>query len=272
MDDFRNIKLIISYKGTSYHGWQKQLGRDTIQEIIENTYQSIFGHKINLIGSGRTDSGVHALNQTANFKTNLSVDAFNIGQALNSKLPKDIRIRTSNEVDSDFHARFDAKGKTYVYCIYNDRVANPLIDDYCYKVDYMLNILEMEKAAEQFKGEHDFSGFTASGSSAKTTIRTIYDIRLMHRHNLLALMVTGNGFLYKMVRNMAGTLIDVGRGRIEADRISEIIQSKDRESVGHTAKSKGLSLLNVYYNDSEMNAFLNAMNNEKTLDTLMSLI
>ncbi|MDP3386114.1 MAG: tRNA pseudouridine(38-40) synthase TruA, partial [Eubacteriales bacterium] len=256
MDDYKNIRLKISYKGTSYHGWQKQLGRNTIQETIESTFQSIFGQKINLIGSGRTDSGVHAFNQTANFKTGLSVSAIKIGQALNSMLPKDIRIKASEEVDSEFHSRFDTVGKTYIYCMYNDRVANPLIDDYCYKVAYNLDILEMKKAAEQFKGEHDFSAFTASGSSAKTTIRNIYDIRLMHHHHLLVLIITGNGFLYKMVRNIAGTLIDVGRGRIEADRIGGIIHLKDRESVGHTAKSKGLSLLDVYYDNSEMNAFL----------------
>ncbi|MBV1756532.1 MAG: tRNA pseudouridine(38-40) synthase TruA [Dethiosulfatibacter sp.] len=272
MDDYKNIRLKISYKGTCYHGWQKQLGKNTIQETIENTFQSIFGQKINLIGSGRTDSGVHAFNQTANFKTDLSVNAFKIGQALNSKLPKDIRIKTSDEVDMGFHSRFNAIGKTYIYCIYNNRTANPLIDDYSYKVVYKLDIAAMQKAAEQFKGEHDFSGFTASGSSAKTTVRNIYDIRLMHHHHFLVLMVTGNGFLYKMVRNIAGTLIDVGRGRISADSIGEIILSQDRDAVGHTAKSQGLSLLDVYYDNIDMNAFLNTMNNEKSLDTIVSLL
>lgn len=272
MDDYKNIRLKISYKGTCYHGWQKQLGRNTIQETIEDTFQSLFEQSINLIGSGRTDSGVHAFNQTANFKTDLPVDAFRIGQALNSKLPKDIRIKESQEVDFGFHSRFDAIGKTYIYSIYNSRTANPLIDDYCYKVAYKLDIREMIRAAEQFKGEHDFSAFTASGSSAKTTIRNIYDIRLMHHHHLLVLMVTGNGFLYKMVRNIAGTLIDVGRGRIAADSIGEMIRFQDRDAVGHTAKSQGLSLLDVYYDNIDMNAFLNTMNNEKSLDTIVSLL
>jgi len=248
------------------------LGRETIQETIEKTFQSIFGKKIHLIGSGRTDSGVHAFNQTANFKTDLSVNAFKIGQALNSMLPKDIRIKASEEVDLDFHSRFNAIGKTYIYCIYNNRIANPLINDYCYKVAYKLDTSAMQKAASQFKGEHDFSGFTASGSSAKTTIRNIYDIRLMCHHYLLILIVTGNGFLYKMVRNIAGTLVDVGRGRLASDNIGEIILSQDRDTVGHTAKSQGLSLLDVYYDSNDMNAFLNILNSEKSLDTLVSLL
>lgn len=260
--------MTIAYKGTDYSGWQVQPKLKTVQGVVKETFKSMFKSEIRLMGSGRTDAGVHALGQVANFKSEISIPPEKLLLALNSNLPRDIRIKDCCIMDDDFHSRFSAVGKTYLYYIYNSRIGSPFLKDYSYLIPYRLDFDKMVKAAGGFKGEHDFFGFMSTGSPVKDTVRTIYDIKLQQQNELIAMEVTGNGFLYNMVRIIAGTLIDVGRGKIPAEDIGEIIDTKDRSRAGHTAKAKGLFLKKVYYNEEE----ILMCRSKKTLDTLGSLL
>lgn len=243
----RNIKLILEYDGTNYSGWQKQPDAKSIQETLENAILKITGEKVNLIGSGRTDSRVHALGQVANFKTNSKIPGNRFVKALNSMLPSDIAVRESMEVDDDFHARFNAIGKEYKYLIYNNKVRSPLKRNYSYFVDYDLDIEKMREALDLFLGTHDFRGFMSSGSSIKTTVRTISNIEFIKKEDIIELSIMGNGFLYNMVRIIVGTLVDIGIGKIDITDISDIIESCDRNKAGHTAPPEGLYLSKVFY-------------------------
>jgi len=243
----RNIKLIIEYDGTNYYGWQKQLHQKTIQETIENSIERITGEKVNIYGSGRTDRGVHATGQVANFFTESRIPSEKFKYAINSVLPKDIIISHSEEVDSTFHSRYSAKGKEYKYLIYNRETPSPILRNYAYYVPYELNFELMQEAAKDFIGTHDFAAFMSSGSSVKDTVRTIYDINLTRNNELIQLRVRGNGFLYNMVRIIVGTLVDIGIGKINSSCIPEILSSRDRQRAGHTAPPQGLYLEKVYY-------------------------
>ncbi len=242
-----NIKLVIQYDGTNYCGWQKQKNGISIQEEIEKAIFIVTGEKVNLIGAGRTDKGVHAQGQVANFLTSSSIPADKFKYALNSKLPEDIKVIESELVDDSFHSRYDALGKKYTYIIYNRRILNPLYRNYSYHVPYKLNFHYMEEAAKYFLGTHDFSAFMASNSSVKSTIRTIYNIDLKKDKDLICISIKGNGFLYNMVRIIVGTLVEVGSGKLNPNSIPNIIESKDRKKAGHTAPAKGLYLDEVYY-------------------------
>ena len=243
----RNIKIIVKYLGKDYHGWQKQIGEKTIQGEIEKAAKKIFDQKIYLIGSGRTDAGVHALGQTANFILNHSIPENKILYALNSRLPRDIRVVDSKEVPMCFHSRYNSLGKTYEYRIYNNRIIDPFIKDTTYFIPFKLDIEKMNRAKEYFKGEHDFKAFMSSGSSAKSTVRKIYRIKINESNKIIKLSITGNGFLYNMVRIIAGTLIEVGRGKIEENKLIDIIEGRNRKLAGKTAKAEGLFLKKVYY-------------------------
>ncbi|HPD00978.1 MAG TPA: tRNA pseudouridine(38-40) synthase TruA [Acetivibrio sp.] len=243
----RNIKLTIEYDGTNYHGWQTQNNARTVQDVIEKAIEGLTGEKVALIGSSRTDYGVHALGQVANFATNSTIPGDRFCYALNRILPEDIVIRESCEVGLDFHARFQAKGKKYRYIIYNSRFPSAILRNRAYHVSYNLDIDEMKKAALSFLGTHDFSTFKASGSSVKTSVRTITSVSLEKNGDVLEFEICGNGFLYNMVRIIVGTLVDVGMGRIKADDISDIINGKDRKKAGRTAPAHGLYLVEVYY-------------------------
>ncbi|HHZ02997.1 MAG TPA: tRNA pseudouridine(38-40) synthase TruA [Tissierellia bacterium] len=243
----RNIKLIIAYDGTDYYGWQTQLNRPTIQETIEGAIEVITREKVDLIGSGRTDSGVHALGQVANFKATTKIPEEKIKIALNANLPPDIRILESKDVSMDFNSRFDALDKTYMYQIYNDRVGNPFYTRYSYFVPKNLNLKEMEEALKLIVGTHDFKAFMASGSSVKTTVRTVYEANLIKENNLIKIYIRGNGFLYNMVRIIAGTIIDIGKGLKDISCIEKALTEKDRTLLGQTAPAKGLFLMCVNY-------------------------
>lgn len=245
----RNIKLTIAYDGTSYHGWQTQLNKPTIQETIENAISVITGQKIDLIGSGRTDRGVHALGQVANFIADTNIEQHKIKIALNANLPASIRIVESLDVPMEFHSRFDAHKKTYMYQIYNSRVSSPFYCNYSYFVPSILDFRIMEEASKLLLGTHDFKGFMASGSDVKTTVRTIYDVKLTKNDGFIRLYITGNGFLYNMVRIIAGTLVDIGKGSRDKGCIEKAIKTCDRTMLGHTAKPEGLFLKEVCYND-----------------------
>ena len=243
----RNIKLIIEYDGTEYHGWQRQPELATIQEEVEKAIYQVTKEKVEVIGSSRTDAGVHAKGFVANFKTESRVPSNKFNEALNIKLPDDISIIKSEEVNAEFHSRFDAKGKTYEYVLLNRRAQGALMRGYNYHVKFDLNFEEMIKACEYFKGTHDFIGFKSQGGSAKTTTRTIYDLKLEKIEDFIKISITGDGFLYNMVRIIVGTLIDVGRGRIRSSEIEELILKKDRNLAGPCVPARGLVLKEVYY-------------------------
>ncbi len=243
----RNIKLIIEYDGTNYNGWQSQMNGTAIQDIVEGALFQLTGEKVKLTGSGRTDSGVHAYGQVANFFSTSSIPAEKFSFALNTILPKDIIIKKSREVGSEFHARFSAKGKKYRYLIYNSTHPSALLRNRTFHVFYNLNIAAMKEASSDFIGTYNFEGFMAKGSQVKNTVRTIRETSLVKRDEIIQIEITGDGFLYNMVRIIVGTLIDVGIGRIKTQDISNIIRSCDRKLAGRTAPPQGLYLVEVYY-------------------------
>ncbi|EGT3955298.1 tRNA pseudouridine(38-40) synthase TruA [Clostridioides difficile] len=242
----RNIKIKIQYNGKNYCGWQKQPDSLGIQGTIERAIYDITKEETSLIGSGRTDSGVHAIGQIANFKINSGISIENIPTALNAKLPKDISVIEACEVNDDFHSRYSAKGKTYKYLVYNSKFRNPILSEISYQVKYELDFDKMCSEAKSLLGTHDFKGFMSSGSSVKDTVRTIYDIDISKKDDLITFEISGNGFLYNMVRIIIGTLVDMGRGRIN-EPFLDIIQSKTRSRCGHTAPAQGLFLKKVHY-------------------------
>lgn len=243
----RNIKLIIEYDGTDYHGWQIQKNAKTVQGVLVNAIERLTREEITLNGSGRTDSKVHAYGQVANFKTNSNIPAEKFAHALNRILPEDIVVKKSEEVDMDFHARFNAQAKTYRYLIYNSKMPSPLLRNRAWYVSYPLNFEDMKRAADFFIGTHDFSAFRASGSDVECSIRTISRIFLDKNDDIISLEVTSSGFLYNMMRIITGTLVDVARGKIKYEDIKGIIEGGNRKKAGQTAPPEGLYLVEVYY-------------------------
>ncbi|MGE5631136.1 MAG: tRNA pseudouridine(38-40) synthase TruA [Caulobacteraceae bacterium] len=245
----RNIKLIIEYDGTNYSGWQVQENAPSIQAEIEKAVNRITGEKIRITGAGRTDAGVHARGQVANFNTNSTIPGDRFSYALNSILPRDIAIRGSCEVPDDFHARYSAKGKKYNYLLLNSKYPSALLRNYAYHINYCerLDIDRLKRASDYFVGTHDFFGFMSTGSSVSDTVRTIDEISILEENELIRLVFRGNGFLYNMVRIITGTLLDAGIGKIPVDDLPEIIASKDRSRAGITAPPCGLCLEEVYY-------------------------
>lgn len=228
-------------------GWQKQPNKLNIQGEIEQAISSLTGEEIDLIGSGRTDAGVHALGQVANFKTNSKIPIEKMAVAINSKLKKSIIIKDAEEVEERFHSRYNAKNKTYRYIINNSEYGSAIYRDLEYHFPIKLDVEKMKRAAKYFEGEHDFSGFKASGTSAKNSVRTIYKAEVKENGERILIELTGNGFLYNMVRIISGTLLEVGLGKIEADNIPDIIESKNRQNAGKTLPAHGLYLVEVKY-------------------------
>lgn len=242
----RNIKLTIQYNGKRYCGWQKQNNSLGVEGNIEQAIKDITNESVKINGSGRTDAGVHALGQVANFNTNSNIPIEKIPKALNSKLPKDIVIINAEEVDLGFHSRYLSKGKRYRYIIYNSQYKSPIYSDISYFVKYDLDFEKMKKEAKSLVGTYDFKGFMSPGSSVKNTVRTIYDVEISRQEELIVIEIEGNGFLYNMVRIIVGTLVDIARGRIDKSMLS-IIESKLRSEAGHTAPAHGLFLKKVDY-------------------------
>ncbi len=243
----RNIKLIIEYDGKSFNGWQKQPNKLNIQGEIERAIGEITGEEIDLIASGRTDAGVHSLGQTANFKTNSQIPIEKFAIAINSKLKKSIVIKRAEEVDERFHSRYSVISKTYRYTIHNSEMGTALYRDMEYHFPIKLDVEKMKQAAKYFEGEHDFKAFKASGTSSKSSVRIIYKADVIREQDRVYIELTGNGFLYNMVRIISGTLLDVGIGKIDVDEIPEIIESKDRKRAGKTLPAHGLCLMKVMY-------------------------
>jgi len=244
----RNIKLLIEYDGTNYQGWQVQPKGPTIQGILEEKIGLLTGQSVQLFGSGRTDSGVHALGQVAHFKTQSQMDTHTIQRALNSLLPHDIVIQKAEEVDEGFHARKYSKSKIYEYRILNRNLRSAFHRGYVWHIPQKLNLTEMKKATQSLIGEHDFSAFRTVGSPTRTTVRRVIRAEWKRgRDGLIRFEIEANGFLKQMVRSIIGTLVEIGKGRMEAAEIREILNSRDRKEAGPTAPAQGLFLKEVKY-------------------------
>ena len=244
----RNIKLTIEYDGTNFSGWQIQKDKRTIEEELETALAKILKEEVKVIGSGRTDAGVHAMGQVANFKTDKTIKPEELHAALNTMLPYDIVILNVEEVDESFNARISAKAKHYRYVINNAKFPSALNANREYHYKYFLDTEAMQLAANDLKGKHDFKAFMAAGSTVKDTEREIYDIQVARLGNRVIIDVVGNGFLYNMVRIIAGTLIDVGSGKLDICVIKNMIETGDRNLGGRTVAPEGLFLVNVAYN------------------------
>lgn len=246
----RNIKLTIAYDGTAYHGFQEQRGTGlpTVQEELEKCLSGLSGRKVQVIGAGRTDAGVHARGQVINFDArgwNIPTDR--IPLALNGTLPGDIAVLDARDVPDDFHARFSARSKEYRYSIHNSRIPDPFLKRYSYFFPRPLDLEGMRAAAEHLKGRHDFSAFKAEGTPVKSAVRTLYDIRIEGIGNMVELVFLGDGFLHHMVRIITGTLLEVGLKKLAPGAIPEILSSGDRARAGPTAPPQGLCLMEVFY-------------------------
>ncbi|NQS99499.1 MAG: tRNA pseudouridine(38-40) synthase TruA [Candidatus Omnitrophica bacterium] len=243
----RNIKVTVEYDGTNYAGWQVQNNQLTIQAAIEKALARILQQKVRVIGSGRTDSGVHALGQVANFKTKSRLKCENIQRALNRALPADIRIKDILDAQEVFHARFSAKSKLYRYTIVNHSFHPPHLRYYSYLVKYPLKLGKIRSAAQHLVGRHDLRSFQAVDKRLRPSVRTIKRLDVRRKENLIYLDIEADGFLYRMVRNIVGTLIEVGRGRLKPQDIKTILRAKNRAYAGPCAPAKGLCLVEVTY-------------------------
>lgn len=242
-----NIRFDLRFDGTDYHGWQEQPDKPTIQGILRETLTKVTGEDTCLTGCGRTDAGVHASGYVCNIKTNSTIPCERFPYALNTFLPDDIIVTSAEYVGDDFCSARSSKAKTYRYTIDNSEFPNIFLNRYAWHYKYPLDIEKMRRAAEHFIGTHDFIGFAASGFTVKTTVRTIYSLKIEKTGNIINIDVTGSGFLYNMVRIIAGTLVYAGGGKIDPDSVSDIIASKDRRRAGITAPAKGLCLKEVFY-------------------------
>lgn len=242
----RNIKLLLEYDGTNYIGWEKQGKGKSIRAVLEATLFKILNETVKVIPAGRTDAGVHAKGQVVNFKTHKGIGVEELRRALNALLPSDIRIKSAREVDLDFHARYSAKRKLYKYFLYTGKVVSPFLYRYVWHLPQGLNLELMAKEMQALIGEHDFKPFQATGSSVRDTVRTVYKASVKKKGNLFTFEVEANGFLYKMMRLIVGTVVEVGRGRFEAGKVKRLLSGQDFKR-GPTAPAGGLFLWRVIY-------------------------
>lgn len=239
------ICLTVAYDGTNYHGWQIQKNAVTIEGILTQALRELLHEEVELAGASRTDAGVHALGNVAVFDTQTRIPADKLAVALNQRLPEDIRIMRSEQVPDSFHPRYAVKRKTYEYSITNAGIQLPTKRLYSYFVYIPLDVERMQMVAPFFIGEHDFAGFCSAGSQIATTVRRIDDIKIIQNGEDIKIQITGNGFLYNMVRIIAGTLVEVGKGRLAPERVRQAIDRADRSLAGPTAPANGLTLLEI---------------------------
>lgn len=247
----RCLKLTVSYRGTRFAGWQVQPGQPTIQESLEHAFQQITGQRIKVVGSGRTDAGVHALGQVASVVVDTDMECFRLLRGLNATTPEDISVVAVEEAPPGFHAIRDATRKRYRYRIQHGRIRDPLMREFCWFVPTILNVDAIRQAAQALIGEHDFICFQASGAERNSTIRTIFVSAVnpvrQGPFDFLEYEIEGNGFLYNMVRNIVGSLVEIGKGKKNPEWIPELIERRDRTLAGETAPPQGLFLVNVEY-------------------------
>lgn len=244
----RNVRLLIEYEGTHYAGWQWQKNEKTVQETLSKAVVQVIQEPVKIYGASRTDSGVHALGQVANFKTTSPIPSERLIHAINFYLPHDITVKGAADVPESFHAQYDALSKIYRYTIFNDWIRTSLNRNFCYICGLLLNADKMHDAAQHLIGTHDFTSFTTNALQEKNRIRTIERLEISREGKYLCFTVEANGFLYNMVRTIVGTLIEVGRGKMRAENMKDILHAKNRKLAGPTAPAKGLCLIEVKYN------------------------
>ena len=239
--------MVVAYDGTNYCGWQVQPNGITVEEVLNRSLSNLLGEKIEVMGASRTDSGVHSLGNVAVFDTNTRMPADKIAFALNQRLPEDIVVQGSCEVPSDWHPRYLESTKTYEYRILNRTFRMPTrrLDTYFYH--YPLDVEQMSEAASYLVGTHDFASFCAANAQVKSTVRTIYSCTAQKENDIITIRVTGNGFLYNMVRIIAGTLIEVGAGKRRPVEIKDILAAENRDAAGPTAPAQGLTMMGIEY-------------------------
>ena len=244
----RNILLELSYKGTNYKGFQRQKNtQETIENYLANAIKNVFCEDVKITASGRTDAGVHALKQCVNFQTSKNIQTQNIPRALNTYLPQDIRVKIAKEVDENFSARFSAKKKTYLYVVRQGEIVSPILWDMVANYPYKLDEQKIDDCVKKFVGTHNFKAFASSDTDVKDFNRTIYNFTFQKKDNFLIFKITGNGFLYNMVRIIIGTILDIARGKLDIDIIDKMFETGDRSIGGKTAKPNGLYLYDVEY-------------------------
>ena len=246
-NEMKRVKLTVAYDGTNYHGWQIQPKEISIEQVLNEKLSELTGEEITVIGASRTDAGVHAMGNVAVFDTESRIPAEKFSYALNQRLPEEIRIQKSEDVAVDFHPRHCDCQKTYRYQILNSEFPNPIARLYAHHICYELDLEAMNEAAKHLIGEHDFKSFCSTKTSVMETVRTIYDLKVIKQEDMISIYVRGNGFLYNMVRIIAGTLIEVGLHRKTPDEVKNILAGKDRQIAGPTAPAKGLALMKIEY-------------------------
>lgn len=241
------VCLTVAYDGTNYHGWQVQPNGITIESVLNQALSDLLGEEIAVIGASRTDSGVHSLGNAAVFDTHTRIPADKISYALNQRLPKDIVVQESREVAQDFHPRRCESRKTYEYRILNRRFPDPTRRFHTYFYHHDLDVEKMQRAAQYLVGEHDFKSFCSIHAAVESTVRTLYALDIKKEGDVIVIRVTGSGFLYNMVRILAGTLIQVGNGTIEAQEVPLILEKRDRSAAGPTAPACGLTMIGIVF-------------------------
>jgi tRNA pseudouridine38-40 synthase len=250
-----NIKLVIEYDGTNYAGWQQQKKEETVQETLKIAIEKVVNEKITLHGAGRTDAGVHALGQVANFKTKSTIPTYKLVQAINFYLPNDIVVKSARKVTEKFHSQYSSKSKIYRYTILNNDTARAINRNFCYHYNGDLNVEKMQKASRHIIGKHDFSAFKSKSNNVRPTksfrrvsnIRTIKKLEIKKKGKHLLFTIEADGFLYKMVRSIVGTLLEVGKGKMTIEEFRTVSRSGTRSLAGATVPAKGLCLLRVKY-------------------------
>lgn len=240
-------KIIISFDGTKYHGWQVQNNAITVQSVLQDAIEQMFGNRLDVTGCSRTDSGVHANNFCCHFITDANINNHGILKGLNTLLPNDVCVKSCEDVSDDFHARYSAIKKQYVYKIHNSDIRDPFLANRVLRYDRKIDFDAINEFCKSIIGTHDFYGFSSSGRTVTDTVRTIYDCNFTKDKNMYYFTVTGNGFLYNMVRILVGTSLYVSEGKIDPKNIKEIIASKDRKLAGPTVSPCGLYLNQIFY-------------------------
>ena len=243
----KRIKLTVAYDGTDYCGWQVQPNGMTVEEILNRELSALTGEEVKVIGASRTDAGVHAEGNVAVFDTETGIPAERIAYALNCRLPEDIVAVKSEEVPGDWHPRYQCSVKTYEYRILNREMPDPVCRRSTVHVSYPLNLGDMRTAAGYLKGEHDFKSFCSPHTGVKDTVRTVHSLEIEKEGDIITVRISGNGFLYNMVRIIVGTLINVGRGACPPEKVKEILEARDRRKAAATAPAKGLVLKHIRY-------------------------
>ena len=247
-DKLRNVKLTIAYDGGGYHGWQRQKEEiTTVQQVLEEAIGEATGESITVRGSGRTDTGVHAAGQVANFFTDTIIPTERLGRVIGKYLPGDIRVIRAEEVDNDFDAIGSAVSKLYRYTVYQEREIPLNLKPFCYQYYHRCDIEAMQEGANRLLGEHDFASFNSAGGKRMSTVRNLYRCEIRQKYHLIYFDLEANGFLYHMVRNVVGTLLEIGRGRWTSEHIENILAARDRMAAGPLAPANGLSLQWVKY-------------------------